>query len=113
MTRISRRQQQDVARLVGRPGDDRHHRDLHEAFAAYEERFAGIFARVIDGYSVKPLDTATMCKAATETGWLVVVEDHASSGGLGEEVAAAVGTLAPVHRRPGARRSRRDAGGDR
>jgi transketolase len=72
---------------------------LYEALAAYEElRFADVSARIIDAYSVKPLDATTMCKAATETGWLVVVEDHASSGGLGEAVATAVGTMAPVHR---------------
>ena len=72
---------------------------LFEALAAYEElRFAGISARVIDAYSLKPLDTETICKAATETGRLVVVEDHALAGGLGEAVASAVGALAPVHR---------------
>jgi Transaldolase/Fructose-6-phosphate aldolase/Transketolase, C-terminal domain len=69
-----------------------------EASIAEGRRLAGIPARVIDAYSVKPLDSEAICKAATETGWLLVVEDHALAGGLGEAVASAVGTLAPVHR---------------
>jgi transketolase len=39
-----------------------------------------------------------MRAAARETGQLIVVEDHAIAGGLGEAVAAAVGATAPVHR---------------
>jgi transketolase len=47
---------------------------------------------------VKPLDAPAICKAATETGSVVVAEDHALAGGLGEAVAAAVGNLASVLR---------------
>jgi transketolase len=47
---------------------------------------------------VKPLDEEAFARAARETGTLVVVEDHAIDGGLGEAVAAAVGSMAPVHR---------------
>jgi transketolase len=54
--------------------------------------------RVIDAYSVKPLDTVTLSEAARETGRLIVAEDHAVDGGLGEAVAAAVGDIAPVRR---------------
>jgi transketolase len=48
--------------------------------------------RVIDLYSVKPIDTATLVKATMETGHLVVVEDHWAEGGLGDAVLAALAT---------------------
>jgi transketolase len=72
---------------------------LHEALAAYDRLAAdGMRTRVIDAYSVKPLDTVTLSAAARETGGMIVVEDHAIDGGLGDAVAAAVGGIAPVHR---------------
>ncbi len=47
----------------------------------------GIRVRVIDAYSVKPIDAATLRSAAAETsGRLVVVEDHWFEGGLGDAV---------------------------
>jgi transketolase len=70
---------------------------LHEALAAHDELHRKrIPARVIDAYSVKPLDGETLRRAARETGRVVVVEDHALAGGLGEAVAAAIGAIAPV-----------------
>jgi transketolase len=64
---------------------------LHEALAAHARLAAdGVAVRVIDAYSVKPLDLATLARAAEETGAIVTVEDHAPWGGLGEAVAAAV-----------------------
>ena len=54
--------------------------------AADELGKAGINARVIDLYSVKPVDTATLSKAAAETKGIVVVEDHWPEGGLGAAV---------------------------
>jgi transketolase len=72
---------------------------LYEALAAHDALAAkGVAARVIDAYSVKPLDEDTLRAAARETGQLIVVEDHAVAGGLGEAVAAAVDASAPVHR---------------
>jgi transketolase len=51
----------------------------------------GIRARVIDLYSVKPIDTDTLVAAADATGGrLVVTEDHHPEGGLGSAVAAAL-----------------------
>ncbi|GAB3493285.1 transketolase [Amycolatopsis cihanbeyliensis] len=47
---------------------------------------AGIPARVIDLYSIKPVDTATLRTAAEETGRLLTVEDHWPQGGLGAAV---------------------------
>ncbi|MGH2505661.1 MAG: transketolase, partial [Ktedonobacterales bacterium] len=51
---------------------------LHEALKAYDQlKSQGITIRVIDAYSVKPIDAKTLQQAARETGGkLVVVEDH-------------------------------------
>lgn len=47
----------------------------------------GIHARVIDLYSVKPIDQATLREAAAATdGRIVVAEDHHPEGGLGSAV---------------------------
>jgi transketolase len=61
---------------------------LHEALKAYDQlREEGIPIRVIDAYSVKPMDDETLLAAALETGnKIVVVEDHWPEGGLGEAV---------------------------
>ena len=64
---------------------------LHEAMAAAEVLgAAGIHARVIDLYSIKPIDAATLAAAARETGRIVTVEDHRPEGGMGEAVLAAL-----------------------
>lgn len=57
----------------------------------------GIGARVLDCYSVKPIDAVTVLDAARVTGLVVTVEDHYPQGGLGSavaEVLAAAGTPA-------------------
>jgi transketolase len=46
----------------------------------------GTSARVIDAYSVKPIDAETLQDAVRETGLVVVVEDHWIEGGLGDAV---------------------------
>jgi transketolase len=60
---------------------------VHEALAAADalER-EGIPVRVIDLYSVKPVDRATLRQAAEETGCLITVEDHHPEGGIGDAV---------------------------
>ena len=65
---------------------------LIEALAAYDQLKAeGISVRVIDLFSVKPVDEATLRKAGSETSNLILtVEDHAAWGGIGDAVAAAV-----------------------
>jgi transketolase len=63
----------------------------HEALAR-----EGIAARVIDLYSVKPVDAGTLLRAAAETRGIVSVEDHSVFGGLGEAVLSAVGNQARV-----------------
>jgi len=61
---------------------------LHECLAAADELAGkGIVARVIDLYSVKPVDADTLLKAAAETRAIVTVEDHWPEGGIGETVA--------------------------
>jgi transketolase len=50
----------------------------------------GIHARVIDLYSVKPLDIATLTAAARSTGRILTVEDHWPEGGIGEAVFSAL-----------------------
>jgi transketolase len=65
---------------------------LHAALAAADIlRGEGIVARVIDLYSVKPVDAATLVAAAEATGGrIVVAEDHHPEGGLGSAVADAL-----------------------
>jgi transketolase len=63
---------------------------LHEALAAHELLAReGLAVRVVDLYSVKPIDAATVEACARECGGrLVVVEDHWPEGGLGDAVSA-------------------------
>jgi transketolase len=53
----------------------------------------GISARVVDCYSVKPIDVDGLREAAAATGAVVTVEDHWPEGGLGEAVLAALADL--------------------
>jgi len=71
---------------------------LHACLDAAEMlRAEGIHARVIDCYSVKPIDTATLAAAVAATGGrLVVAEDHHAEGGLGSAVADALLAAAPA-----------------
>lgn len=55
----------------------------------------GISARVIDIHTVKPLDVSLISKAASETGAIVVSEEHLVDGGLGVRVAQAVAQTNP------------------
>ncbi|MBF6589130.1 MAG: transketolase [Ktedonobacterales bacterium] len=61
---------------------------LHEALKAYDMlKSLGITVRVIDAYSVKPIDATTLRAAAQASGRrIVVVEDHWPEGGLGDAV---------------------------
>ncbi len=85
---------------------------VHESVKAYDQLKAeGISVRLIDAYSVKPIDKETLHRAAQDCGnKLVVVEDHWFEGGLGDAVLDAfvgVGEHAPtvvklaVHGMPG------------
>jgi transketolase len=81
-SRTLRSSPQDKAVLVGAGIT------VHEALKAHNQLKAqGISVRVIDAYSVKPIDGAGLRQAAKETGGkLVVVEDHWPEGGLGDAV---------------------------
>jgi transketolase len=65
---------------------------VHEALKAYDAlKKEGIGIRVIDAYSVAPLDADMIGREVSETGGrAIVVEDHYAGGGLGEAVASAL-----------------------
>ncbi|HEY0166442.1 MAG TPA: transketolase C-terminal domain-containing protein [Jatrophihabitans sp.] len=56
----------------------------------------GIRARVVDLYSIKPVDRAVLIDSARRTGLIVTVEEHSTIGGLGSTVAEVLAAEAPV-----------------
>jgi len=64
--------------------------------AAKQLRQEGINARVINAYSIKPLDEAAVIAAAKETGAIVTIEDHLRVGGLGSAVAELLVKSCPI-----------------
>ncbi len=56
----------------------------------------GIWARVVNMSTIKPLDEAAVIAAARETGAIVTAEEHQINGGLGEAVARVVASHCPV-----------------
>jgi transketolase len=91
-SKILRRSEKDRVTVIGAGIT------VHEALKAAETlAVEGIYIRVIDAYSVKPLDRTTILANAKETGAnLIVVEDHYEEGGLGDAVLNAVGNGARV-----------------
>jgi transketolase len=84
-SRVVRSSDEDEVTLVGAGVT------LHEALRAADKLAEeGINARVIDLYSIKPIDAETLRAAAEATGRIVTVEDHFPEGGLGEAVVAAL-----------------------
>ncbi|MFD3564012.1 transketolase [Streptomyces sp. NPDC058686] len=72
---------------------------LHEALTAAESLGReGIPVRVIDLYSVKPIDRRTLHEAAESTACLLTVEDHREEGGIGDAVLDAFADGRPVPR---------------
>ena len=57
---------------------------------------SGIFVRVLDMYSLKPLDEDAVLTAAKETKAIVTVEEHARQGGLGSLVAQVLAEKQPT-----------------
>ncbi len=100
-SKLLRRTDDDFVTLVGTGAT------VHECLAAHEILAQeGLPVRVIDAYSLKPMDRPELQQAALETGWILTVEDHYPEGGLGEavlsalaDVPVAVSVLA-VRRRP-------------
>lgn len=91
-SKVVKKSTKDVATVIGAGIT------LHEALKAYESlKKEGISVRVIDAYSVSPIDKDTILQAVKETGGrVVVVEDHFEEGGLGDAVASALGGKAEI-----------------
>jgi transketolase len=72
---------------------------VHEALQAYDVlKRDGIFIRVIDLYSIKPVDVPTLRQAAEDTSVLITVEDHFAEGGIADAVRSALSDRpVPVH----------------
>ena len=88
--RVVRRTDDDAVTLIGAGIT------LHEAVSAAEALAAdGIAARVVDLYSVKPIDAETVRAAARETGAIITVEDHWPEGGIGDAVLDALAEEQP------------------
>lgn len=80
-SRVVRQSPEDAVTLIGAGIT------LHESIKAADAlRSDGIAARVIDLYSVKPIDAETVRTAARETAAIVTVEDHWPEGGIGDAV---------------------------
>ncbi len=70
---------------------------VHEALTAAEAlEKEGIHARVVDHFTIKPLDEAMILRCARETGALVACENHNATGGLGSAVCDLLAREAPV-----------------
>jgi transketolase len=84
--KVLRESDNDVATVIGAGVT------VFEALKAYDQlKAAGTSIRVIDLYSVAPVDREGLVKAGRATGGhLITVEDHYATGGLGDAVAEAV-----------------------
>jgi transketolase len=71
---------------------------VHEALKAYDElKEEKISVRIIDAYSVEPIDKDNISKEVAKAGnKVVVVEDHFQNGGLGDAVAQALSGKAEI-----------------
>lgn len=85
-SKVLRQSDQDAATVVAAGVT------VFEALKAYDQlKNQGIAIRVIDAYSVQPVDEATLRAAAKATkNRIITVEDHYAAGGLGDAVASAV-----------------------
>ncbi len=84
--KVLKQSENDVACIVGAGVT------LHEALKAYEQlQGENINVAVIDLYSIKPIDAATLEAVGKKAGGrIITVEDHYLQGGLGEAVSAAL-----------------------
>jgi len=64
--------------------------------AAESLQLEGISCRVLDMFSIKPIDNEILEKAARETGCIVTVEEHNIFGGMGSAIAESVSDSYPV-----------------
>jgi transketolase len=80
-SRVIRRTDDDAVTLIGAGIT------LHESLKAADQLAGdGISARVIDLYTLKPIDAETIREAARDTGAIITVEDHWPEGGIGDAV---------------------------
>ncbi len=84
--KVLRQSQEDVVTVIGAGVT------LFEALKAYDRlQQQGIHIRVIDLFSVRPVDAETLLAAARATNnTLITVEDHNAAGGIGDAVSEAV-----------------------
>ncbi|MEQ2246084.1 Transketolase-like protein 2 [Ilyodon furcidens] len=87
VAKVVRQSDSDVVTVIGAGVT------LHEALAAYDTlKSEGKNICVIDPFTIKPLDAATILSCARATGGqIITVEDHYKEGGLGEAVLSAMG----------------------
>ena len=85
-SKVLRQSNADVATVVGAGVT------VFEALKAHDQLAAeGIAIRVIDAYSVQPIDARTLLESATATkGVVITVEDHYAAGGIGDAVSEAI-----------------------
>ena len=91
-SKVLKRSKNDVATIIGAG------LTVHEALKAYDElKGEGISVRIIDAYSVEPIDKDNISKEVEKSGKkIVVVEDHFQNGGLGDAVAQALSGRAEI-----------------
>jgi transketolase len=91
-SKVLRKSQSDVATVIGAG------LTVHEALKAYDElKDERISVRIIDAYSVEPIDKDNLSKEVEKAGKkVVVVEDHFQNGGLGDAVAQALSGKAEI-----------------
>jgi transketolase len=83
--KVLRRSASDVATVIGAGVT------VFEALKAYDQlKSKGTEIRVVDLYSLQPIDASALIACGRETGRLITVEDHYHGGGLGDAVAEAV-----------------------
>src|SRR4029078_7516672 len=102
-SKVLRESDSDVATVIGAGVT------LFEELKAYDQlKAAGTLIRVIDLYSVAPVDRDGLVKAGRATkGRLITVEDHYAAGGIGDAVAEAVADAGLTVRRLAVRQDRR------
>jgi transketolase len=82
-SKVLKKSDRDVATVMGAGVT------VHEALQAYEAlQKEGTFIRVIDLYSIKPMEEKALRQAVSGTKFIITVEDHYPEGGIGETVKA-------------------------
>jgi transketolase len=83
--KILRESPADVATVIGAGVT------VFEALKAYEQlQKTGVSIRIIDLYSLQPIDADSLLRCARETKRIITVEDHYAGGGLGDAVASSI-----------------------